>query len=132
MSLVIGEEHRIGGLDIWVVPEFAQTVLDVDPAVSPVLYPPRPLRVRVGTVARRGPVHRGVEECDAAPQRTRPRRVAALVAVLRPGCGDILPYMCICVEAHRCSRGMRVARRTDTDLGVWQSDTCRLIKGLLD
>jgi len=32
MSHCIGEEHRVGGLDIWVIPAFAQTVLGVDPA----------------------------------------------------------------------------------------------------
>lgn len=32
MSHCIGEEYRIGNLDIWVIPQFAHTVLDVDPA----------------------------------------------------------------------------------------------------
>ena len=33
MPHCIGEEYRIGNLDIWVIPEYAQTVLGVDPAV---------------------------------------------------------------------------------------------------
>ena len=33
MSDCLAEEHRIAGLDIWVIPEYAQTVLGVDPAV---------------------------------------------------------------------------------------------------